>query len=165
MSKKKHKKKSVSLFDRLSTEQSVAAGKDVKRAMKRFNWQRALGLMLATIAAFAVLEAFISLEASKGMTYSIVTIVYYVIVTVLLIAIVLLNGGFSKEQLTPDMISESVDREEAARICERANQRKQYAKKLMLVLVPFLFAVFFDIVYLFYGDVLKQIFSFLAPGS
>ena len=156
MAKKKKKSGKTSLMD---TNQAM---REVRAKTKQFNWQRALSLILATLAAFVLLEGVIQLEASGGLSFSIITVVYYIIITVLLLAILFLNKGFSRNELTPDMLEDSVPREEAARICANVNRQKKLAKKLMLVLVPFVFAVFFDLLYLFYGDILARFFSFFA---
>jgi hypothetical protein len=88
--------------------------------------------------------------------------VYYVIVTALLLAILYLNKGFSKGDMTPDMFNDSVPPEEAARICANVNRQKKLAKKLILVLFPFLFAVLLDVIYLFYGDMFTGFLSLFA---
>ncbi len=138
---------------------SLESTKEVKAAVKKFNVKRALLIILSTIAAFAVLEAVVSLEAAHGMSFSIITIVYYVIVTGLLLAIIFLNRGFSKSELTPEMLDEGTPPEDAKRICELVNRQKKIAKRLMLVLIPFVFAIFFDLIYLFYGDFLAGVLS------
>jgi len=145
-----------------SKKASSAHAGEVKAGKKPVKWQRLLTLVLSTLAAFALFEAVISLEAKAGLSFSIITIVYYVIITVLLLVILFLNRGFSKQELTPDMLDEGTPPEEAARICETVNRQKQYAKRLMTVLFPFVFAVFLDIIYLFYGDMLASVFSYLA---
>ena len=76
---------------------SPEAIKAVKKNLREFNWRRALTLALSTIAVFAVFEALLSFEAQRRMTYSPVTVVFYVIVTVLSIAVIFLNHGFSKK--------------------------------------------------------------------
>lgn len=134
----------------------------LKKSLRDFNWKRALYLLLATIAAFAVLEAAISLEAASRLTVSVVTIVYYVIVTTLACAVVILNHGFSRKPFTRDMLSEDLPDDEAERLLSKLNRRKEIAKKIMLVLIPFTFAILLDFMYLFYGDTLKKIFGFIA---
>ena len=148
--KKKDRKKSGLVYD-----------PDAKKRLKQlraFNWRRFGLLILSTLAAFAVLEVGITLEAKAKMSFSVVTIIYYVIVTALAAAVVILNHGFSKKPFTRDMIRE----DEAERILDKLNRRKGIAKKLMPVLIPFIFAILLDFMYLFYGDILKKIFGFLV---
>ena len=151
MAKKKKKSRNASL----AAPSRTAGDSRVKR-------NRVLYLILSTLAAFVILEGVISLEASAGLSFSIIMPVYYVIVTALLLAILYLNKGFSKGDMTPDMFNDSVPPEEAARICANVNRQKKLAKKLILVLFPFLFAVLLDVIYLFYGDMFTGFLSLFA---
>lgn len=153
--KKKDRKKSGLVYD-------PDAKKRLKQQLRAFNWRRFGLLILSTLAAFAVLEAGITLEAKAKMSFSVVTIIYYVIVTALAAAVVILNHGFSKKPFTRDMIREDVPEDEAERILDKLNRRKGITKKLMPVLIPFIFAILLDFMYLFYGDILKKIFGFLV---
>lgn len=74
--KKKDRKKSGLVYD-------PDAKKHLKQQLRAFNWKRFGLLILSTLAAFAVLEAGITLEAKAKMSFSVVTIIYYVIVTAL----------------------------------------------------------------------------------
>ena len=89
--KKKDRKKSGLVYD-------PDAKKRLKQQLRAFNWRRFGLLILSTLAAFAVLEAGITLEAKAKMSFSVVTIIYYVIVTALAAAVVILNHGFSKNR-------------------------------------------------------------------
>lgn len=155
---KKKKKLSALTY----SPESVSA---VKKQLRAFNWKRLLILVLSTLAAFALLEAVVSIEVQNRLEFSIITLVYYIIVTVLAASVILLNHGFSKKPFTRDMLREDVDDAEAERILSRLNRQKLWAKRLMLVLVPFMFALLLDIIYLFYGDVFGQIFGFLVPSA
>ena len=90
--------------------------------------------------------------------------IYFIIVTALIVAIIFLNHGFSTKPVTPDMLSGLGTEEELEKACVNLNRQKLIAKRLMLALVPFLLSVFFDIIYLFYGDVFKTILSTLVGG-
>jgi hypothetical protein len=138
---------------------------EVKKQLRTFNWYRVLLLVLSTIAAFTVFEAILGLEEQRGFSFSIITPVYYVIVTILAIAVVLLNHGLSKKPFTPDMLREDVPPDEASMICAKLNRQKAWAKKLMMLLVPFMLALLLDIVYLFYGDLFSNLVELLSPNS
>lgn len=124
----------------------------VKASLKTFNWRRALLIAIATLAAFSLYEALIEAEFLRVGGIPIIMPIYFVIVTALICAVVFFNHGFSPKEVTPDMFSEECDPEHIRVTCENINKHKAIAKKLMLVLLPFLFAIFFDILYLFYGD-------------
>ncbi|MBE6611509.1 MAG: hypothetical protein E7632_03355 [Ruminococcaceae bacterium] len=154
----KQKKKS----GKTSFVNSLESTKEVKAKVRQFNFKKALILIVSTLAAFVLLEGVIQLEAQAGLSFSIITLVYYIAAALLVLAIIFLNRGFSKKELTPDMLDEGTPPEEAEKICALVNSQKKLAKKVMLVLVPILFAIFFDLMYLFYGDILAQFFSFFA---
>lgn len=157
MSKKKRKSNRM-----VYSPESIGA---VKKSLRKFNWRRLLVLVLSTIAVFSVFEALLSLEVQRRMSFSPVTAIYYVIVSVLAIAVILLNHGFSKKPFTPDMIREDVSPEEAEAICRKLNRHKEISKKLMFILVPFIFALLLDVMYLFYGDIFKNIVGLFVPTS
>ncbi len=129
----------------------------VKAQLKPFNVKRLLLIVITTLAAFSFYEAMIALPYLRVGGIPIIMPIYFAIVTVLICAIVILNSGFSTKPVTPDMLREGEDDDEAhlIEICEKLNRRKVLAKCLMLVLLPFLFSIFFDIIYLFYGDFFK----------
>ena len=137
----------------------------VKNKLKALNKKRVLTIFLSTIAAFAAYEALLSFEAAHGCTFSISTLVMYIAVTTLTAAVIFLNHGFSKKDFTPDMLREDVEPAEAAAICARLNSHRAIAKKLMMVLIPLMFALLLDIINLFYGDMLSAFFKFLVPTN
>ncbi len=124
----------------------------VKASLKSFNWRRALIIAVATLAAFSFYEALIAVESLRIGGIPVIMPIYFIIVTLLICAIVFFNHGFSQKEVTPDMFDGECDPEHIKITCDNINRHKAIAKKLMLVLLPFLFAIFFDIIYLFYGD-------------
>ncbi len=122
-----------------------------------------LYLIGATLAAFVLFETVLTLEAENGLTFSIITPIYYGAAVLLLGAVLILNRGFSKEDWTPEMFEENeAEPERVQKLCEKVNAQKKIAKKLMLFLIPLLFAIFFDMIALFYGDVLERFLSLFA---
>lgn len=145
--KKKHKKNST------SSVSTTPAG-EVKAQLKRFNWKRLLIIVVSTIAAFALYRIFIDIPALRIGGIPIIMPIYIGIVTLLASAIIILNSGLSTKPITADMLKadEFDDREELEAVVAKLNERKKTAKKLMMVLLPFLFSIFFDMIFLFYGD-------------
>ncbi len=144
----KHKKKK----SRKSAPAEISPAGAPKAHTKRFNFRRAIFIALTTLAVFTLYETLIAVPALRVGGIPIIMPVYFVIVTALICAIIFFNHGFSKDKLTPDMFSEDNDAERVKALCETVNRHKLIAKKLMFVLLPFLFSIFFDIIYLFYGD-------------
>ncbi len=154
---KKKKKKKTEEYDR-----GAEARKAVKESLKKFNWKRLIVLVLSTAAALAAFEIIQQLElqnyiSSQTGVFSfdfipVVYYVYYALVLVLTLAVVILNRGLSRKELTPDMFEPDTAPDEVAEICEKVNKQKRLAKKLMMVLLPFLFAVLLDFLVVFFGN-------------
>ena len=138
---------------------------EVKAKLKRFNWKKALLIVLSTIVAFAVYEMLIAFPPLRIEGIPVIMPIYFAIVTVLIVAIIFLNHGFSPKPVTPDMLEGLGTPEELEAACLKLNRQKRTAKLLMLVLIPFLLSIFFDIMYLFYGDLLGKVLSGLVGGS
>lgn len=139
--------------------------REVKKKLKALNKKRVLTLFLSTLVAFTVYETLLSYEASIGVEFSVTMLIMFSIVTILAGSIILLNHGFSKKDFTPDMLREDISKEEAVELCAKLNRHRLIAKKLMMVLTPLMLAMLLDIVWLFYGDTLKTILSFLSPNQ
>lgn len=152
------KKKSTSLT------YSPESVREVKKKLKALNKKRVLTIFLSTVAVFSVYEAILGYEESIGCTFSIATLVMTVFVTVLSATVILLNHGFSKNDFTPDMLRSDIPVDEAKEICKKLNSQRATAKKIMMILLPFMFSLLFDIVVLFYGDTFKNILGFLSPS-
>ncbi len=131
---------------------ALAATETASAKKKPFNVKRALLIALSTIAAFALYETLISLNVLPIGGIPIIMPIYFITVTLLVCAIIFLNRGFSGKDVTPDMFSDDADPEHIKVVCENINRQKKLARRLMLVLLPFLFSIFFDMLYLFYGD-------------
>ncbi len=142
----------------------VTPGGAVKAQLKKFNWRRALVILLSTIAAFAIYEALITTEFLTIGGIPLIMPVYFIIATVLIFAVLLLNHGISQKEVTPDMFKEEY-KDMAEELSQKINRHKAIARKLMLILLPFLFAIFFDIIYLFYGDILRNALSLVFGGA
>ena len=153
MSKKKKK--------RNSSQASAAAtpAENVKKRLKGFNWSRLLILILSTLILFTIYEALLTLEEQNQLGYSITRTVFFIAATLLTCAVIFLNHGTTRQEITPEMLSTDLTPEEAARVCERLNRHKSLARRLMYPLIPLLFTLLLDIFYLFWGDTLRQIFS------
>lgn len=143
---------------------AAASESPLKSQLKHFNWKRLLLIILTTALAFGIYEALIALNFLPIGGIPIIMPVYFVIVTVLLCAVLILNSGISTKEVTPEMLraSENEDAAHLEEICAKLNARKKIAKRLMFVLLPFLFAILFDVIYLFYGDFFAGVISALG---
>lgn len=155
--KKKHKKTT-------SPAETTPAG-EVKAKLRSFNYKKALLILVSTLAAFVLYEALISVRFLPIGGIPVIMPVYFIVSGALTVAIIFLNHGFSPKPVTPDMLAGLGDTAELEAACERINRQKKTAKRLMLVLLPFLLSVFLDIIYLFYGDMFLSIFSSFTGGN
>lgn len=135
------------------------------KAKKPFNVKRALIIALSTLAAFALYETLITVKFLPIGGVPIIMPIYFIITAALVCAIIFLNSGFSHKEVTPDMLEGVAESDKIEEICAKLNRRKKQAKKLMLVLLPFIFSILFDIVYLFYGDFFVGAISAIFGGQ
>lgn len=154
--KKKNKKKT-------SPAELTPAG-EVKAKLKAFNYKKALIIAITTLAAFIVYEALITVRFLPIGGIPVIMPVYFIISGVLATVIFFLNRGVSAKPVTPDMLAGLGTEEEIEAACVKINRQKAFAKKLMMVLLPFVLSVLFDIIYLFYGDLFLSLFSSLIGG-
>ena len=152
MAKKKKKKKSTEVVPATTPK-------------KPFNVKRAILIALSTIAAFVLYETLITIKFLPIGGVPIIMPIYFIITAARACAIIFLNSGFSHKEVTPDMLDGVAEPDEIEEICAKLNRRKKQAKKLMLVLLPFIFSILFDIVYLFYGDFFSGALSSIFGGQ
>ena len=144
----------------------------VKESAKTFPWKKAILLLVLTVVVFAAYLFFLRLEEIEFAKthlitpyttgfFSITTLVYYSVAALLLLAIFILNRGFTKGAFTPELfpVESYPNRDEVDVICARVNKQKAIAKKLMLILIPFLVTIFLDLIDLFYGDLFEKLIS------
>lgn len=158
---KKNKKKTK------TSSVSLSPAGEVKTQLHRFNWKLALLIALSTLVSFTVYEALIAIPSLRIDGIPVIMPIYLIIVTVLSSLVVIFNSGLSAKPITVDMLrsKDGADGNELRRICEKLNARKKIAKKLMIILLPFLFALLFDMLYLFYGDFFKGAVEYISGGT
>ena len=124
----------------------------LKAAVKQFNWRLAGKLLLSFTIIFSIyLFSLNYAEAHKSpLLQQIVLIIYCSATTVLACAFIFLNRGISndipkKEQLRDDWADEKKEE-----FIEKYIQSKNKAKKLLIVLIPLIFTILFDTIYLLY---------------
>lgn len=133
---------------------------------KPFSVKRALFILITTLAAFTLYQTLNILEANAGLKFPITTTVYFAAATVLVCLIAFFNRGFSTKPVTSEMLAESgVAPEDADAILEKLNRHKDIAKKLMLALLPIIFTILLDLIYLFYGDFFAGAIKYITGGG
>lgn len=120
---------------------------------KKFSVKRALLIFLSTIATFTLYQTVNILEANARLPFPIITTVFFVLATLIVCLIFFFNRGFSTKPVTEELLtSEGVAPEDVGEVCEKLNSHKKIAKVLMLILLPIIFTILLDMIYLFYGD-------------
>ena len=104
-------------------------------------------LMFTALWFVVVLAAYIFILKYESMTGY---ILLYVLTAVLLVACIVLNGGFNKDIPTPDDLRDSWSAEKKERFIKALVKGKELAGRLMYLLLPMLITVMIDLVYLFW---------------
>lgn len=121
----------------------------------KINSYKLILLIVLCVAFAAVYFAVLDFEEARGYTNSIIMQVYAYGDAVLLVLFIILNGGFSKEAPTLDMIDKSISREKAEKTVALISRTRKLAKPLMFVIIPVTFTLFADVILLFWGDMIK----------
>lgn len=127
----------------------------MKDRAKANSYKLILIIVLCIIFA-AVYFTFLDFEQKSGYTNSIIMQVYAYGDAVLLVLFVILNGGFSRDAPTIDMIDKSVDPKKAEKTIALILRGKKLAKPLMFIIIPVTFTLFADVLLLFWGDTIKS---------
>ena len=149
--KKKHQK---------PAEISEAAEKKARRdaAFKR-NRRYILPLILNTIVFFGLYSFLVDVSPSVMM----VTLwVYFALTAGFCFAYVIYNRGFSRMNLTPDMLPDSMSTEEKAAFIEDGKDRIEKSKWMITIIFPLLMTFILDIVYMYIIEPMFELASSMA---
>ena len=111
-------------------------------------------LLLANLVACFVLF-FVGAELNFKITF----IVYMVVFAAFMFAYVIYNRGFSRRNLTTDMLPDTWSYKEKLDFIEDGQARLERSKWMLTVILPILFAFAFDMLYLFVLPTLEATFS------
>jgi len=82
---------------------------------------------------------------------------YYAALAAVALGYVIYNRGFSREKLTlAELPSDWSDKQKADFLAER-DERKKKSKWLLTLLFPLCLTIFFDVMYLFFGDTIAML--------
>ena len=88
--------------------------------------------------------------------------VYYGLTAATSLAYLLYNRAFSREKLTADMLPSDWSYEKKTAFLADRDERKRKSKWLLTLIFPLCLTIFFDIIYLFWGDYLSSLFGSLG---
>lgn len=131
-----------------SRKGSPGAAKAVEQAFTRAGVKipakKMLGVFISFVLVFAVFILIIKLEWMPGVY------IFYTATGLLLIAVFVLNGGFSKDIPDKTQLRDSWSDQKKENFINTLKTGKKWAKRLMYPLLPMLIAVMIDIIYLFW---------------
>ena len=134
MAKKKRKKKHTYTYDELA-----CAKADLKASLRRFNYKLALLLAAIFIVLAVVYYILIAMHIIWAMP------VLYTAAAVLFFTFFIINRGFSRDVVSREMLPEDWSEEKKDAFIADDTERKAFAKKLMIPMVPVLLLVGIDI--------------------
>lgn len=148
----KNEKKNRHRRSAVSRETNASASGRSKRRLGDVigsHWKLAL-LMFGILAVLGFLYYFL---LSRYIFW--VTPALYISAAVLFLLFYFVNRGFSSKPVTPDMLPDDWTQEQKRSFCEDDVNRKHFARKIMILLVPVLMLAAFDILYLNIFPILK----------
>lgn len=144
MAKKKNRKK------RSFIPESEAKNA-VKKSFAEFNWRLFGKLILSFVIIFSLYQLGLKLGELYNPTIITVVVVTYVIATTILaVAFIIMNKGVSNDIPTKEQLRDDMSDEEKEKFIADLTESRKKAKKLLLVLIPLIFTLLFDMLYLFF---------------
>ena len=147
MSKTKKKKKKHHIA---SPEEYANAKSALKDRARQFNGRLAL-LMLGIFAVLALVYYIL-----LAMHVFWATPVLYTLAATLFIVFFFVNGGFSREPVSREILSDTWSEEKKDAFIEDDIKRKAIGRKIMIIMTPVLLLVLVDMVILFLLPLLSQ---------
>lgn len=147
MSKTKKKKKKHHIA---SPEEYANAKSALKDRAKQFNGRLAL-LMLGIFVVLALIYYIL-----LAMHVFWATPVLYTLAATLFIVFFFVNGGFSREPVSREILSDTWSEEKKDAFIEDDIKRKAIGRKIMIIMTPVLLLVLVDMVILFLLPILSQ---------
>ena len=147
MSKTKKKKKKHHIA---SPEEYANAKSALKDRAKQFNGRLAL-LMLGIFVVLALVHYIL-----LAMHVFWATPVLYTLAATLFVVFFFVNGGFSREPVSREILSDTWSEEKKDAFIEDDIKRKAIGRKIMIIMTPVLLLVLVDMVILFLLPLLSQ---------
>lgn len=114
---------------------------------KSFPFLLALFLLINTIVIFGIYCFFV-----MRLNINWVFWVYYGLLGVTALLYVIINRGFALAGVTVDTLSPDLTEEEKKELLKARDERKQKSMWLLTLIFPLCLTVFFDVIYLFFGE-------------
>ena len=115
--------------------------KPLNRGLKRESLRTLVILLLTFACVFGIFQTAVHYK------FALIYPIYYFGTGVLFLVFFFVNRGFTRETPLPDQLPEKWDEAKKLDFIESDKRRKRIARKIMLVLVPFLLTIGIDIVW------------------
>ena len=130
------------MLKRIKREQKSRKAEEREQDGGRIWWL--LGLIALAMTLLAVYRFFLTTPH-----FPIVLTVYMVVFTVLILVYVIYNRGFSRRNLTKEMLNDTWSDEEKEAFLENGRQRMRRSKWMLLLILAIGFTFAFDMIELF----------------
>lgn len=124
--------------------------KDIQKSFKEFNWRLFGKLLLSFTVIFGLYVTLLKIAENNRslLMQDIVMIVYSSVTTIVLCIFIVLNRGISRDIPTKEQLNENWSDVKKTEFIENYVKSKEKAKKWLIILIPLLFTLLFDMMYL-----------------
>ena len=140
---------------RLSRTVAEAKKEEQREADRRLayaNLARLGGLIVTTAIVFLLYRFLINTPFIK-----ITLIAYIATATAVILAYVIYNRGFSRKGLTPDMLPDTMSKDEKKEFIEDGERRLKKSKWMLTILFPMIVIFMWDIIEIYLLDYIKAL--------
>ena len=123
---------------------------NLRKSFKELNWRLVGKLLLSFTLIFGLYVTLLKIaEINRSfLMQDIVMIVYSSVTTVVLCIFIVLNRGVSRDIPTKEQLNKGWSDSQKTEFIEKYVKSKEKAKKWLIILIPLLFTLLFDMMYL-----------------
>ena len=126
----------------------------LRASAKAFNWKLALIVVINTIIIFGFYRLMLNFYY-----FEIVMGVYLALTAIAVFSYVIYNRGFTRRNLTPDMLPEEWSEEQKLAYISDGERRLKKSKWMLTIILPLVLTFLFDCIELFWGDMFARWFG------
>ena len=126
----------------------------LRASAKAFNWKLALIVLVNTILIFGFYRLMLNFYY-----FEIVMGIYMAITAIFTFSYVIYNRGFSRRNITPEMLPEEWTEEQKTAYIADGVKRMKKSKWMLTVIFPLVLTFMLDCIELFWGDFFSRLFS------
>ena len=124
----------------------------VKKSFREFNWKLLGKLVLIFAAVFGIYQLFLKLAEIYGnrLLADVTVIVYIALTTILLVVFIIINKGVSNDIPTKEQLRDDWTDKQKQEYIDSLIESKKKARPLMLLIIPLVFTLLIDMIYLLF---------------